>query len=193
MILAIDPGIKGALAAYDPDLNYLVTKPLPTRWKMVNGQKRYEIDTLALRIELIRWAPDTIILEEPHGMPGAGAVQQFNFGLTCGAVATAVENYASGVYEVSGRDVKIIRVSPSTWKTQLQVPSDKNRARAMAAQCFPEQKEQFKNAADEGRAEAALLAAFVVLKPTPKQKERTPVKKRTEKKAVKSNGKKKAA
>lgn len=182
MILAIDPGIKGAYAAYDPDLNLLVTKPLPTRWKLVNGKKRFEIDIPAMWLELVKWTPDVIIVEEPHGMPGAGAISQFNFGLTCGALLAMLENYYWRVKETSGREIQVVRVSPSVWKAAMSCPSDKNRARALAADYFPEHNSQFKNAGDDGRAEAALLAAYHVAGHRPKQKMRTPVVKRQAKK-----------
>ena len=190
LICAIDPGLKGALAIYDPDFNFLHTAPLPTRWRMVAGKKRFEIDIPALRAELTKWPITKFLVEEPGAMSGMGVTSSFSFGVSCGAVMAAVETYIAGQLE----HVPLLRVFPAVWKTAMKVPSDKNRAREAATRLFPVHgADQWRVQADEGRAEAALLAWYAVNARDIKQKERTPYvkgqRKSTAKKAARKNTK----
>lgn len=189
LICAIDPGLKGALAIYDPGFSFLHTVPLPTRWRMVANKKRFEIDIPALRAEFAKWPITKFLVEEPGAMPGMGATSSFSFGISCGAVMAAVETYLSGQLE----PVPLLRVFPAVWKTAMKVPSDKNRAREAATRLFPAYAEQWRVQADEGRAEAALLAWYAVNAKDIKQKERTPYvkgqRKSTAKKAARKNTK----
>lgn len=157
--IAIDPGVTGAIAWYDPDLAYLRTEHLPTKWKMVNKKRRQTVDYMTLWRTLSPWdnptmaIPVTWVIEEPHGMPGAGAVSQFNFGATCGALWLMMDLLAAPKVSV--------RLNPSVWKRAMGCPSDKNRARALAMELFPQHKDQFSQGRDDGRAEAALMAYYV--------------------------------
>lgn len=158
--IAIDPGVTGAIAWYDPDLAYLRTEHLPTKWKMVNKKRRQSVDLMTLWAMLRPWiaAPTNAceyqyIIEEPHGMPGAGAVSQFNFGATCGALWLMMDLLAAPKVSV--------RLNPSVWKRAMGCPSDKNRTRALAMDVFPQHKDQFAQGRDDGRAEAALMAYYV--------------------------------
>lgn len=175
MIVSIDPGLKGAIALYDPSIDWLATYHLPVRWKLVSKKKRHEIDIPALMAMAREWPGvlDTIIIEEPHAMPGAGATSQFAFGLSCGRLFAFVE-FLSTVRGVG----RILYVDPSVWKTAMQCPSDKHRARARAQEVFPDSREMFANPADEGKAEAALLAFYAAHAGDIKQKVRTAVKRR---------------
>lgn len=177
LICAIDPGLKGALAIYDPDFNFLHTVPLPTRWRMVANKKRFEIDIPALCAEFNKWPITKFLVEEPGAMPGMGATSSFSFGTSCGAIMAAIEVYIIEKYHgQSGTEpVVLMRIFPAVWKTAMKIPSDKNRAREAAAALFPLQaKEQWHTQSEEGRAEAALLAWYAVNAKEIKQKERTP-------------------
>lgn len=171
MIIGIDPGLKGAIAFYDPAINYLCMRDLPVRWKLVNQKKRFEVDTAALLALIQSWTHarfETVIIEEPHAMPGAGATSQFNFGVTCGRLF--------GLVECLQMVDQILYVDPSSWKQAMQCPADKNRARARAVELFPDYKEQFARPSDEGKAEAALLAFYAAHRGDINQKVRTAVK-----------------
>ncbi|MFS9669006.1 hypothetical protein, partial [Klebsiella pneumoniae] len=54
-------------------------------------------------------------------------------------------------------------VKPTVWKSSLQVPRDKNQARARATQLFPSAAAQVARVKDDGRAEAALIAFWGLL------------------------------
>jgi len=174
MMIGIDPGLKGAIAFYDPSINYLLMQDLPVRWKLVNKKKRHEIDIPALWAIFNIWSQttfQTIIIEEPHAMPGAGATSQFTFGVSCGRLFALVECLKQ-IRPVE----RILYVDPSAWKTAMQCPSDKNRARARAMEVFPDYKDMFSRASDDGKAEAALLAWYAAHAGDIKQKVRTAVK-----------------
>lgn len=161
--LAIDPGITGAWAWYTPDTGALVTESMPTQWRIVNKKRRTQVDLLALMPRLwdgheeVEAGALTVAIEEPHGMPGAGAVSQFNFGATCGALWLMADLLAAQ-RTPGGRAV---RLNPSVWKRAMGCPSDKRRALALARELFPAHREQFATLKDEGRAEAALMAYYV--------------------------------
>lgn len=151
MILAIDPGISGALALYNPDVDFLYTQPLPIQWRLVNKQKKSEIDLNALYvwIEARRALLTKVILEKPTAMPGAGATSQFNFGMTCGQIEGLIV----------GLGLPLVRVHPSAWKTAMDVPSDKRRAKGRACHYFPTHAVVLATKT-EGECEAAMIALY---------------------------------
>lgn len=90
------------------------------------------------------------VLEDVGGRPGQSASAAFNFGRTCGQLEAVL----------SVLSIPIRVVSPSVWKRQMGVPSDKASARACATREFPDAAHQWRLAKDDGRAEAALLALW---------------------------------
>lgn len=176
MIIGIDPGINGAIAYYDPALNYLRVDRLPLLWRMVGKKKRHEVDIKEFftRLKDCPVTIDTIICEEPHAMPGAGTVSQFAFGSTCGAIRAAL-TCVTTIRTVE----RLLYVDPSAWKTAVHCPSDKHRARALAQQTFPDYAHHFTAVSSDGMAEAALMAWYAANNQYIKQKARTPVKRRT--------------
>lgn len=152
MILGIDPGKTGAAAIYDPELDQLVTYQLPKIWRIVNKKKRFFVDFRTFRAWLADVQPmvHRVILEDPTSLPGQGKVSAFSFGKTCGSIEGLL----------IGLGFEFTLVHPAKWKNAMDVPSDKNQARARAKQLLPAHAEQFKDRADEGKAEAALLAYY---------------------------------
>lgn len=160
LYIGIDPGIRGAIAWYCPDLGTLTTKPLPVLWRLVNKKKRHYVDARTLFTWLTQdygHFETTVICEAPHAMPGAGATSLFSFGVACGTITGVIE-----AAHVTAPFKQIIRVDPSVWKRALGCSSDKNRTRALAASLFPANAEDFARQSDDGKAEAALLAHYAV-------------------------------
>jgi hypothetical protein len=152
MILAIDPGLTGAAALYDPDTDFLSLYAMPVQWRMVNKKKKHEVDVSALRdwIAHRQYAIAEAIVEQPAAMPGVGAVSQFTFGKTCGQCEALIV----------GMGIPLTTVHPVKWKSALDVPSDKRRSRGRAAVLFPAHAAKFERADSEGQAEAAMLALY---------------------------------
>jgi hypothetical protein len=146
LILAIDPGLTGAVAFYDPATPDRVTvHDMP----VVDG----EVEPNAL-IALIRAAGPTLAIVERVGpMPRDGAVQAFRFG----------SSYAAAKVAVAACGVRYHLVTPASWKKSLKLsggPEGKEQSRALALQWFPASAALFARKKDHGRAEAALLARY---------------------------------
>jgi crossover junction endodeoxyribonuclease RuvC len=56
--------------------------------------------------------------------------------------------------------VPVTLVTPNEWKRSFRLGPDKNEARLIAARLVPLSAARFSRVADDGRAEAALLALF---------------------------------
>ena len=150
-ILGVDPGLRGALALYclrTQKIVEIVDMP-------INDDG---VDPVALHQELrYLWSLDVMALvEDVHSRPRqAGA---FAFGFYTGIV--------HGVLAAVG--IPILKVAPSQWKPAMglrcgrdEKPADtKDRARALAQQMFPDVAKSFARKKDDGRAEAALIAAY---------------------------------
>lgn len=171
LILGIDPGLKGALALYDPLFQEIVDfTDMPTTARP-NGKT--EIDAAKLlgwlggksagrdasgdqpRHSQIRYC----LLERVHAQTyidgsgqrrGQGAVASFSFGLGYGIVI--------GVLTALG--IPIYPVQPAVWKGALGLSSDKMASIALARKRWPELQDSLTRKKDDGRAEAMLIAAF---------------------------------
>jgi hypothetical protein len=141
-ILAIDPGLTGALAFYFPGENAVSAEDMPVAGKDVDAA------TLAARIAQMK--PDVAIVELVASRPGQGVSSVFKFGCGYGMVR--------GVIAASG--VPLHLVSPSKWKRHFGLDADKEKSRALALRFWPTRSDLFKRKRDDGRAEAALLARY---------------------------------
>lgn len=146
VVIGVDPGITGAIACF------------------VDGQLLDVIDMPAadgcvvaalLRSELAEFAAagfddrPTVIVEKVHAMPGNGSVSMFKFGRSLGVI--------EGV--VGGLGWPLTWVTPQAWKkTAGLINKDKDAARLLAIETWPEHVATFKRKKDVGRADAALIA-----------------------------------
>jgi crossover junction endodeoxyribonuclease RuvC len=155
-VLAIDPGLSGAVAYYDGTA--LDVEDIPTEIR--NRKPVVDLPRLWVLVSE-RW-PDARngVIENVNGMArqtGAG-----NFGKTIGACEMALVA-AFGA---------ITRVSPPTWKFGVGIAANpdadkkarKNASRAKAIELFPEHAHLFARVKDDGRAEAALMAWWFIHK-----------------------------
>lgn len=141
-ILAVDPGVSGAVAWYFPGHSNLISaEDMP----VVAGE--VDAATLARRIEQMR--PDLAVVEQVSARPGQGVSSTFKFGAAYGIVR--------GVLAACG--VPCHLVTPSRWKKHFRLYADKEKARAFALRLWPAS-EHFSRKKDHGRAEAALTARW---------------------------------
>ncbi len=152
MILAIDPGLHGACALYDPASNKVTTYDMPTHCIMVNHATRHQLDLTALAqwIDNAALLCTTAILEDPNALPKQGITSAFSFGRVCGILQMALVM----------AEIPYTLVKPATWKRHMGVTSDKDECRRRASQLFPSAASQWARKQDDGRAEAALLAYY---------------------------------
>lgn len=149
-ILAIDPGLSGALACYNDELCALAVVDMPT----IKTKARQHIAEAEL-VRLIRtFAPNVAVIEQVHALPKQGVASTFNFGLGYGLVR--------GV--LAALEIPVTFLTPPTWRRIAQVQgNDKNASRLRAMQLFPREAHLFSKVRDHGRAEAALIGyAFLI-------------------------------
>ena len=149
MIFAIDPGRKGAVALVDSkgvlvdvaDLDDLYAGPVLSPAML----RATILDLCCDRTDSV----DACVVEavNSHGM---GRQSAFNFGQslgTCRSVPLCL-------------GIPLVDVTPATWKRDLKLGTDKDLARARAAERWPDRAAKFARKRDDGRAEAALLACW---------------------------------
>jgi len=144
IILAIDPGITGALAFLDTDMpNRVAVYDMP----VLDG----DINPHALYDHIHTFKPDHAVIERASSRPKQGIASAWRF--------SAAYTTACVVVRMVGIPLTII--TPSSWKKAMKLPGGKDGkepARALAIDMFPLSAQHFSRKMDHGRAEAALLA-----------------------------------
>jgi len=156
MLIAIDPGIKGALAFFGP-ADRIAVHDMPTRAKQGNGKIRNEIDPKALQALLRRCAPadekGLVVMESLNTFAGGSVQSMGSLEATKAVICT--------VCELSGFDMAF--VSPREWQRFFGIkatPSEttKQQSLRLARSLFgmdycPLQKH-------DGRADALLIGRY---------------------------------
>jgi hypothetical protein len=153
MILAIDPGLSGALVLKGQGV--FMHWPMPVFTKIAGARKtdRRFIDEDAV----CRLIGDTrvmggelAVIEDVGGLPGQAAAGAFTFGYGYGVLITACRMHG----------YPLERVKAAKWKPALRVPADKRAARARASELLPEQSHLWTKSNQDGIAEAAMIALY---------------------------------
>ena len=167
--IAIDPGLDGAIACLGGTELYEVVD-MPTRIArtkrkrnnkgvMVNINYR-EVDPDGIDKVFTAmhraWSPNGhtsphVVIEKVWSSPGAGVSSTWTFS---GAYHTPI-----GI--ACGRGWVLTTVTPTIWKGDLGLSSDKYESLVMARRLWPEHADSFKRVKDADRAEAALLGVYV--------------------------------
>lgn len=143
MILGIDPGASGAIAAVNAIGALEWVHDMPHHDGVVSP---------SLVADLFH-GPITFIeawVEDVHSMPKQGVASSFKFGRAHGTVL--------GV--LGGLRIPTHLITPAKWKRQMGVPADKKLARRKACELWPDNASLFARVKDDGRAEAALIAEY---------------------------------
>lgn len=145
--IGIDPGATSGAIACFVDSELLDAIDMPCADGIVSG--------VLLAYELRQFATagfddrPTVVIERVHAMPGNGAVSMFKFGRSLGVI--------EGVVAALGWP--IIWVTPQAWKKHHGLlRQDKDAARMLALETWPEHADTFRRKKDCGRADAALIA-----------------------------------
>lgn len=159
LIVGIDPGISGGIAAVTPNGSLQWVFDMPVRDAGKKTRTANEIDGVELGRLLRLHLPDIahVAVEEVHANGINGSVSNFGLGDSRGCIR--------GVLECLGLSVE--RISPRRWKQHygLIVPKDtpdaakKEVSRACAIRLYPGA-ECLKRKKDHGRAEAILIARY---------------------------------
>lgn len=146
IVLAIDPGLTGAMAFYTPAFpERVVVYDMPTVGDEINPAELARL--------IVSNSPTVAVIERVGPMPRDGVRQAWRFSAayTTAHVVCALLN------------VPTTRITPAKWKREVKVkggPEGKEQCRALAIQLFPACAASFARKKDAGRAEAALLAHY---------------------------------
>jgi crossover junction endodeoxyribonuclease RuvC len=151
-ILAVDPGLQGALALYDGRNLKVMDVPTFVQKAGARATDRKFIDEAQLFRAVASWGllADWLYLEQVGGMPNQGAAGAFKFGRGVGVIIGAAIAFSLAREEVH----------PNVWKSALKVPADKRAARNRACELLPEYAGLWPLQKHDGRAEAAMLAVY---------------------------------
>lgn len=156
LALGIDPGQTGCVAAL-ADGKAAGFIDMPTLPRKAGGE---QIDALKLGDELrtlMAKHPGAYVyavIEAVHALPRQGSSSGFRFGQSDGM--------ARGV--IGALRIPLIEVPPVTWKKYMRLTGqEKDAARAMAIQRYPEASAQLARKKDIGRADALLIATWAYL------------------------------
>jgi crossover junction endodeoxyribonuclease RuvC len=147
--LGIDIGLDGAIALIENgDLLEVHDMPIVTLER--NNKSKRMVNAAELARLIRQAAPGCAYLERLNAMPGQGVTSMFSMGQSLGVVL--------GI--LAALDIPTTTIPPRTWQKALDVPAGKDGSRYRAAQLFPAHAELFKRVKDNGRSDAALIAAY---------------------------------
>lgn len=159
--IAIDPGLTGAVAAISSRTGFIGVEDMPT---MANGKGNSKIKMMvnpaALLEILVGWEVlgehCLVGLERIASMPGQGVASMFSMGDTFGCCRSVVAVWG----------MQMVVITPQQWKKYYSIVKDEKKeiARAKAIQLYPQASLARKK--DHNRAEAILLAHYLMEKYT---------------------------
>jgi hypothetical protein len=151
MLLAVDPGMAGALAWLDDDGRLQRIEDMPVVAK--------EIQPAVLWNMFRAMTPSAVVIEHQQYMPpqlrgrqqggGSSFKTGKGFGILLGVVA--------------GLEVPVTTRRSADWKGRLKLSKDKEQSRQRALETWPDHSDWFKLKKHEGRAEAALLGLSMLI------------------------------
>ena len=145
-ILGIDPGLSGAFVVLEDGV--------PIEWgvmpTVVEGSSK-RINASSLAAIWRNTKIDIAFLENVGAMPGQGVTSMFTFGHAVGAVRGVL-----GALEIPVR-----LVTPQAWKKHVGLLNkDKDAARSLAIQMWPDWRGLDKKGEGQALADAALIARY---------------------------------
>lgn len=149
-ILGVDPGASGALVILDTEQNTLTVFDMPTV-EIKRGTRNVRQVSAQMLVDIVSpHSPDHAFVEKVGAMPGQGVSSMFAFGRAAGVV--------EGV--LAALRVPTTYVTPQEWQKAMRVIGGKDGSRNRASQLWPGQATHFARVKDDGRSDAALIAAY---------------------------------
>ena len=149
IVMAIDPGLSGAIAVFIDDVLIAVVD-MPTHELTRNGKTKRQISASALASIFKDHGPDHVVVEKVSAMPGQGVTSMFSFGRSFGLIEGIV-----GAFEIPAT-----YVMPSVWTKGIGRGLGKDASRARACELYPAHQKSFARVKDDGRADAVLIGAW---------------------------------
>ena len=154
LIIAIDPGINGAICFFENGkVKEVIEMPTMAEGKknkrQVNGSQIY--NEILKRIHKIEKQDIRVVIEQVSAMPGQGVTSMFNFGQSFGIL--------KGI--CSAMQLPMYFVRPAKWKKYFGlINSEKDASRTRAIEMFPYFSSQLSKKKDSNKADAILIASF---------------------------------
>ncbi len=152
VVIGIDPGLSGALAALDTQGRVVEVRDMPV---LLTSSGRRTVNVLVLRDVLYSLLPIRACwVETVAAMPTDSRVAAFAFGRSVGALEAACLLSA----------VPVQRVTPQAWKRAAGLPAGAPKAASVetALRLLPGCAPYLTRAKDHGRADALLIARYGV-------------------------------
>lgn len=141
MILGIDPGVSGAVAALTDGGRFCWVEDMPATDGWVNQKLLHDL------FSQYEWS--LAVVEKVRSMPKQGVASTFKFG------------HALGIALGVTHGIRLLHPSPGVWKRQMGLTGkSKGASRELAIQLWPEASQLLARKKDDGRAEALLLAEW---------------------------------
>ena len=150
IICGIDPGLSGGVAIITQrEIRHGFRMPVMT--DLFGKKNKMVIDVTALAAELVNSPVDMVVIERVHAMPGQGVTSMFSFGLAYGqAMAVAMVRASGGG--------SVVQITPQVWKRHFGLKGSSKRDSILVAKDVFGDTYRWKYQADNGIAEAALMA-----------------------------------
>ena len=154
IVLGIDIGVTGAIAAIGPD-GVCHVEDLPTMPIAGNRIVKRKIDAAGVRDVILRLVPagETCIavIEDVHAGMGRGVAARSSLDLNRGRIEAVLELLR----------IQTHAIQPRAWKKHHAIAGgDKADSLFAARERFPELAAQLKRAKDHNRADASLIALY---------------------------------
>jgi crossover junction endodeoxyribonuclease RuvC len=151
MILGIDPGVTGCVAAIERGVVSFYDTPTITVKKGKRTKLEYLPAQMTQDLELLKSRVAHCFIEKVHSMPDQGSVSTFGFGM----------GFGLWIGILCALHIPYTFVTPQAWKKELmQGMRDKDAARIRAQQLFPQTVDRLSRKMDVGRADALLIAEY---------------------------------
>jgi crossover junction endodeoxyribonuclease RuvC len=154
LIIAIDPGINGAICFFENG-EVIDVLEMPTmaegkkNKRQVNGHQLY--NELSYRIKKYNMQNINVVVEQVSAMPGQGVTSMFNFGQSFGVI--------KGI--CAAMQLPIFFVRPAKWKKHFElINTQKDASRTKAIEMFPKISSILSKKKDSNKADAILIASF---------------------------------
>jgi len=151
LIIGIDPGTNGAIAYMTKKGKLRRIIDIPKEAKF--SGKGEQVSVPLLSEELRQYKIKKAAVELVHSMPGNGGRAMFTFGRCLGVIEAILLML----------EIEIVWVTPTQWKSKYGLArKEKDVARTVALQMYPQISAELKRKKDVDRAEAILIAKSIL-------------------------------
>lgn len=147
VVIGIDPGLNGAVAAIDNMTGDLIwVEDMPTV-----GHSKDRVVSPAHLADLLQPELVTVACVE---------IASTRPGLSVSAVLKTGTGYGMILGVIAALRMPVTYAQPARWKKDLGLAADKHLSRKLATETWPAMSPTFARVRDDGRAEAALIARW---------------------------------